>query len=242
MDRELSPKCLEKVRSVKKVLIVEDDCAVQKALRRLFEAEDYVVEIMPDGLVALDSIRSSPPSAVVLDLRLPGMPGNDVCREVKKEMPSLPIIVLSAKAETTDKVLLLELGADDYVTKPFSPRELLARVRAAIRRTSLGLAEPGDQFVFGSVSADFAKMELTRSGQPVPMTAQEFRLLKFLTRNSGRVISRTELLNEVWGYENYPSTRTVDNHIWKLRLKLEEEPGKPVHFQTVHGAGYKFVA
>jgi DNA-binding response OmpR family regulator len=240
MDRELSPKCLEKVRSVKKVLIIEDDRSVQKALRRLFESEDYVVEIMIDGQMALDAIRSSPPSAVVLDLRLPGMPGNDVCREVKKEMPSLPVIVLSAKAETADKVLLLELGADDYVTKPFSPRELLARVRAAIRRTNL--VEPGDQIVFGSVSANFAKMELTRSGQPVPMTAQEFRLLKFLARNSGRVISRTELLNEVWGYENYPSTRTVDNHIWKLRLKLEEEPGKPVHFQTVHGAGYKFVA
>lgn len=225
---------------MKKILVVEDDHAVQKALRRLFESEDYIVEVMPDGKAGLDAFRSAPPSAVVLDLRLPGMPGNDLCREIKREAPSLPVIVLSAKAEVTDKVLLLELGADDYVTKPFSPRELLARVRAAMRRTTR--IEAGDSIAFGNISADFAKMELTRGGESVPMTAQEFRLLKFFSKNPGRVITRSELLNEVWGYDNYPSTRTVDNHIWKLRLKLEDEPAKPAHFQTVHGAGYKFVA
>jgi DNA-binding response OmpR family regulator len=225
---------------VKKILVVEDDHAVQKALKRLFESEDYVVEITPDGKAGLDACRSGSPSAVILDLRLPGMPGNDLCREIKKEAPALPVIVLSAKAEITDKVLLLEMGADDYVTKPFSPRELLARVRAAMRRTSR--PEAGDLFAFGNIAADFAKMELTRAGEPVAITAQEFRLLKFFAQNPGRVITRSELLNEVWGYENYPSTRTVDNHIWKLRLKLENEPAKPVHFQTVHGAGYKFVA
>ena len=225
---------------MKKILVVEDDCAVQKALRRLFESEDYVVEITADGKAGLDTFRSSAPSAVILDLRLPGIPGDDVCREIKMEAPSLPVIVLSAKAETTDKVLLLEIGADDYVTKPFSPRELLARVRAAMRRTSRVGIE--NVVSFGNVSADFAKMELIRDGQPVPMTAQEFRLLKFFTQNPGRVLSRSELLNQVWGYDNYPSTRTVDNHIWKLRLKLENEPANPVHFHTVHGAGYKFVA
>jgi DNA-binding response OmpR family regulator len=167
------------------------------------------------------------------------MPGNDVCREIKKEAPSLPVIVLSAKTDVTDKVLLLEMGADDYVTKPFSPRELVARVRAAVRRTIR--VEPGDKFAFGNVSVDFAKMEITRAGEPVTMTAQEFKLLKFFTQNPGRVVSRTELLNAVWGYQDYPSTRTVDNHMWKLRLKLEEDPGNPVHFQTIHGAGYKFV-
>ena len=160
--------------------------------------------------------------------------------EIKKEAPSIPVIVLSAKAQVTEKVVLLELGADDYVTKPFSPRELLARVRAAVRRTSRAEAE--DVFVFGNVFADFSKMELTRAGEAVSVTAQEFRLLKFFTQNPGRVLSRSELLNEVWGYHEYPSTRTVDNHIWKLRLKLEDDPGRPVHFQTVHGAGYKFVA
>src|SRR5437870_5984903 len=225
---------------MEKILVVEDDLAVQKALRRLFESQYYAVAPTPDGKTGLEAFRSSPPSAVVLDLRLPGLPGHDLCREIKKKAPSLPVIVLSAKADVADKVLLLELGADDYVTKPFSPRELLARVRAAVRRT--GRMEVTDVFVFGNISVDFAKMELSRAGQPVSMTAQEFRLLKFFAQNPRRVISRSELLNEVWGYQDYPSTRTVDNHIWKLRLKLEEEPATPVHFQTVHGAGYKFLA
>lgn len=224
---------------MEKILIVEDDRAVQKALKRLFESENYAVEVTPNGKSGLEAFHSSLPSAVVLDLRLPGIPGNDVCREIKKEAPTLPVIVLSAKTDVADKVLLLELGADDYVTKPFSPRELLARVRAAVRRTSR--AQVGEMYFFGRISADFAKMELMRGEQRVEMTAQEFRVLKFFSQNPGRVISRSELLNEVWGYENYPSTRTVDNHIWKLRLKLEDDPANPVHFQTVHGAGYKFV-
>jgi two-component system, OmpR family, alkaline phosphatase synthesis response regulator PhoP len=225
---------------MKRILVVEDDRAVQKALLRLFQSEDYLVDVTTDGNAALEAFRSAPPSAVVLDLRLPGLPGNDVCREIKKQAPVVPVIVLSAKTDVADKVLLLELGADDYVTKPFSPRELLARVRAAMRRVSH--LDGGEVFVFGTISVDFSKMELSRQGHAVPLTAQEFRVLKFFTRNQGRVISRSELLNEVWGYQDYPTTRTVDNHIWKLRLKLEDDPANPVHFQTVHGAGYKFVA
>jgi DNA-binding response OmpR family regulator len=225
---------------VNKILVVEDNRAVQRALKRLFEAEAFVVEITPDGNAGLEAFRSSSPSAVVLDLRLPGLPGDDVCREIKREAPSVPVIVLSAKADISDKVLLLELGADDYVTKPFSPRELLARVRAAMRRQQR--VGPEVTFKFGAISVDFAKMELVRNGQLVTLTAHEFRLLQFFTRHSGRVISREELLNEVWGYQDYPSTRTVDNQIWKLRLKLEDDPGRPAHFHTVHGAGYKFVA
>jgi DNA-binding response OmpR family regulator len=225
---------------VKKILVVEDDPAVQRALKRLFEAEEFVVEIRSDGKAALDAFRTVAPSAVILDLRLPEMSGSEVCREIKKKAPALPVIVLSAKSDVTDKVLLLELGADDYVTKPFSPRELLARLQAAIRRTTR--AEFGDVFTFGNISVDFAKMEIVRNGQAIAMTAHEFKLLKFLVQNAGRVIPRSELLNEVWGYQNYPSTRTVDNHIWKLRLKLETEPDNPVHFLTVHGAGYKFLS
>jgi DNA-binding response OmpR family regulator len=224
---------------MEKILVVEDDRAVQRALKRLFEAENYVVEVTPNGKSGLEAFHSSPPSVVVLDLRLPGIPGDDVCREIKKEAPSLPVIVLSAKTDEADKVLLLETGADDYVTKPFSPRELLARVHAVMRRASR--PDSGGRFAFGSISVDFAKMELTRDGRPVPMTAQEFKILKFFSRNPERVISRSELLNEVWGYENYPSTRTVDNHIWRLRLKLEDEPSRPTHFLTIHGAGYKFL-
>lgn len=224
---------------MEKILVVEDDLTVQKALRRLFESEDYAVEVTPDGKAGLEAFHSSPPSAVVLDLRLPGIAGHDLCREIKKKAPTLPVIVLSAKTDVADKVLLLEIGADDYVTKPFSPRELLARVRAAVRRNNR--TEAGELFLFGRVSVDFAKMELSRGGQPVTMTAQEFKILKFFAKNPGRVFTRSELLSEVWGYQSYPSTRTVDNHIWKLRLKLEDDPTKPAHFQTVHSAGYKFV-
>jgi len=176
---------------------------------------------------------------LVLDLRLPGVSGQDVCREVKQLAPAVPVVVLSAKSDVMDKVLLLEMGADDYVTKPFSQRELLARVRSAMRRTVS--AVPSDVASFGDVRVDFAKMELARSGRSVQLTAQEFKILRFMVQNPERVISREELLNTVWGYQHYPSTRTVDNHILKLRQKLEKDPGNPVHFRTVHSAGYKFI-
>ncbi len=224
---------------MERILVVEDDRAVQKALRRLFEAEGYVVQIAPDGNSAVEGFRHAVPSAVILDLRLPGLPGREVCREFKQQAPSVPIIVLSATSDVSDKVLLLELGADDYVTKPFSPRELLARVRAALRRTTR--AAVAEKFSFGDVSIDFSKMEIIREGRTVTLTAQEFKTLAFLLQNPERVITRDELLNEVWGYQNYPSTRTVDNHILKLRQKLETDPANPVHFRTVHGVGYKFI-
>ncbi len=222
-----------------RILVVEDDPAVQKALRRLFETEGYAVETQSDGRSALDSFQASAPAAVVLDLRLPRVSGRDVCKELKALAPTLPIVVLSAASDVSDKVLLLELGADDYVTKPFSPRELLARVRAALRHNA---RTPDVQVVsFAGISADFKKMEIKRDGQVVVLTAQEFKTFQFLVQNADRVISRDELLNEVWGYQNYPSTRTVDNHILKLRQKLEKDPSSPVHFRTVHGMGYKFV-
>lgn len=224
---------------MERILVVEDDRAVQKALKRLFEAEGFGVEISGDGRSAIEAFKASAPTAIVLDMRLPLLSGRDVCREIKQQSPTLPIIVLSAASDVSDKVSLLELGADDYVTKPFSPRELLARVRAAIRRT-LRVATT-DTVVFDGVAVDFTKMEVTREGNPVELTAQEFKTLKFLTRNAQRVITRDELLNEVWGYQNYPSTRTVDNHILKLRQKLERDPANPIHFRTVHGTGYKFV-
>jgi DNA-binding response OmpR family regulator len=223
-----------------RILVVEDDHAVQKALRRLFEAEGYAVQIAPDGLAAVESFKTTTPSAVVLDLRLPGLSGSEVCREFKQQSPAVPIIVLSATSDVSDKVLLLELGADDYVTKPFSPRELLARVRAALRRTVRPIAT--DKYSFADISVDFTKMEVIRDGKALALTAQEFKTLKFMVQNPERVITRDELLNEVWGYHNYPSTRTVDNHILKLRQKLEKDPANPVHFRTIHGVGYKFVA
>ena len=230
---------LKPVAHMERILVVEDDRAVQKALKRLFEAEGLLVEVCGDGKLAVDVFNSFRPSAVILDLRLPGMSGRDICHEIKQQSPLTPVLVLSAASDVADKVLLLEIGADDYVTKPFSPRELLARVRTALRRTSR--AGNMEATAFGKVSVNFKKMEVLRDGVLVTLTAQEFKTLKFLMQNSERVITRDELLNEVWGYQNYPSTRTVDNHILKLRQKLEPDPANPVHFRTVHGVGYKFV-
>ncbi len=225
---------------MEKILVVEDDRSIHKALRLLFEAEGYAMEFVTDGAAALASFRAAAPALVILDLKLPKMPGREVCRELKKIAPAQPVIILSAATDEIDKVVLLELGADDYVTKPFSPKELLARARAVLRRSKRGSAV-SDQYSFGDVVIDFAKMELVRDGKPVAMTPQEFKILKYFAQNPERVISRDELLNEVWGYECYPTTRTVDNHILKLRQKLEKEPMQPSHFKTVHGAGYKFV-
>jgi DNA-binding response OmpR family regulator len=222
-----------------RILVIEDDHAVQKALRRLFESEGFTIDIANNGVTGLEMFRAATPSALVLDLGLPGMPGQDICREVSRVAPSLPIIILSAKAEVLDKVLLLELGAHDYVTKPFSPRELLARVRTAMRRSTR--TPVTETFTFDDVKIDFTKMEVARGGNLVQLTSQEFKVLKFMIQNVNRVLTREELLNTVWGYKNYPSTRTVDNHILKLRQKLEKDPANPAHFRTVHSTGYKFV-
>ena len=226
-------------RALGRILVIEDDPAVQKALRRLFEAEGYLVETHSNGVSGLESFQQTVPTAVILDLRLPKMSGRDVCRQIKAVAPNLPIVVLSAASDVADKVLLLELGADDYVTKPFSPRELLARVRTALRHSMP--AANRTLLSFDNVTVDIERMEVKVDGTPITLTAQEFKTLQFLLQNAERVISRDELLNEVWGYQNYPSTRTVDNHIMKLRQKLERDPASPVHFRTVHGVGYKFV-
>lgn len=225
---------------MEKILIVEDDRSVQKALKHLFVSNGYSAEIAGDGKSGLDAVTAAPPSAVVLDLRLPGISGQDVCREIKGKFPALPVVILSASADVVDKVLLLEIGADDYVTKPFSPRELLARVQAAMRRSSR-LATTPEIFSFDDIAVNFSKMELTQAGKVVSLTAQEFKVLRFFVQNQDRVVSREELLNEVWGYQSYPSTRTVDNHILRLRQKLEKDPSHPHHFKTMHGAGYKFI-
>src|SRR5713226_10255194 len=231
------------------VLVVEDSRPMQRTLQRLFEADGLAVEIAGDGIVGLESFRRQTPSVVVLDLKLPRMPGKEVCRAFKAHAALVPVVVLSANNEVEDKVLLLELGADDYVTKPFSPKELLARVRRAMRRgaakeavSSVPAKNVSHQVLtFGEARVDFTSMEATQGGKPVTLTAQEFKLLKFFAGSPGRVLSRDELLNEVWGYQNYPSTRTVDNHILRLRQKLEPDSANPRYFLTIHGAGYKFV-
>jgi len=225
---------------MEKILVIEDDAAVQRALQRTFESAGFEVAVASDGTTAMETFRASTPRIVILDLRLPGKTGQDLCREIKHESSNTPILVLSAASDVLDKVLLLELGADDYITKPFSPRELLARVRAAFRRLNQA-NDKVEVFSFDDVEVNFSKMELRREGQMVPLTPQEFKMLRFFLNNPERVVSRAELLNEVWGYNNYPTTRTVDTHILRLRQKLEKDPTDPMHFRTVHGTGYKFV-
>ena len=223
------------------ILIVEDDPRIQKALERQFLAEGYAVHVVADGVEALAACRQVNPVAVVLDLMLPGISGREVCRSIKAWSAEMPVIILSAVSDVADKVLMLEMGADDYVTKPFSPRELLARIQAAIRRTRK-VPKVMATLRFGSVAVDFSTMEITRGGEPIALTAHEFKLLKYFVDHTGKVVTREELLNDVWGYNCYPTTRTVDNQLLKLRQKLEPDPGRPIHFRTVHGTGYKFVS
>jgi len=233
------------------VLVVEDNRSMQRTLQRLLELDGFLVQVAGDGAAGLESFRAEIPCAVILDLKLPRLPGKELCRSFKALAPSVPIVVLSANADVEDKVLLLELGADDYVTKPFSPKELLARLRRAIRRVAEPALQvtsapsssvPHELLILGDTTIDFTSMEASRQGEPITFTSQEFKLLKFLIASPGRVFSREELLNQVWGYENYPTTRTVDNHILRLRQKLETDPAHPRYFLTVHGTGYKFVS
>jgi DNA-binding response OmpR family regulator len=232
------------------VLVVEDSRVMQRTLQRLFEADSLQVLLASDAPAGLEFFRKQLPSAVILDLKLPGMTGKELCREFKAIAASVPIVVLSANSEVEDKVLLLELGADDYVTKPFSPKELLARVRRAMRRTRQQSPTittltpkniPHEVLCLGDSRIDFTSMEATHAGQPVTLTAQEFKLLRFLASSQDVVLSRDVLLNEVWGYQNYPSSRTVDNHILRLRQKFEPDPANPRYFLTIHGVGYKLV-
>lgn len=221
------------------ILIVEDDPKMQRILTRVFANEQYSTEVAGDGQMALDLFLRARPLAVVLDLILPQISGRELCQTFKNYSSGTPVVVLSAVTEVADKVLLLELGADDYVTKPFSTRELTARVRAAIRRQR----RPTDHSVyrFADCEVDFDKMTLMRGGMKIALTAHEFKLLKFFTENADRVLTRDVLLNEVWGMNLYPTTRTVDNRMLKLRQKLEYDPANPKHLLSIYGAGYKFV-
>jgi DNA-binding response OmpR family regulator len=222
-----------------RILVIEGDAALRLALQRLLSSAGYDVEVVPDAVCAAERLRQRTPDAVILSLPRPGSSGSDLCREIADSVPGLPLVVLSGSSDVMDKVLLLELGADDYVTLPCSPKELVARLHAQIRRVS---RHPSvDTCVFEDVTVDFLKIEITRAGQKVMATRLEFKTLEFFANNPQRVVSRDELLDKVWGYENYPCTRTVDNHILRLRQKLESDPSHPSHFLTVHGLGYKFV-
>jgi two-component system, OmpR family, alkaline phosphatase synthesis response regulator PhoP len=240
LSATLNPPMSElRLPPIERILIIEDDGALRTILRRLFSSEGYEVEVVPDSVCGLQRLRQRAPAAVILGLPRPGSSGCDLCRKITSLMHGLPLVILSGSSDVTDKVLLLEMGADDYVTVPFNPRELVARVRAQIRRASR--IRPEDIYVFDDVIVNFSKAEITRAGEKILVTRKEFKTLEFLTKNAQRVISRDELLDKVWGYEHYPCTRTVDNHMLKLRQKLETDPSHPLHILTVHGLGYKFV-
>jgi DNA-binding response OmpR family regulator len=224
---------------MERILVIEDGGASRKILRRPLSSEGYEVEVVPDGDGGLEMLRKTPPSAVMVNLRHPRSSGCDHCKKVANLIPGLLLAILSASSDVADKIALPKMGADDYVTIPFSPWELVAHLRALGRRASRVSSE--NLYVFEDVAVDFAKAEVTRCGERITLTVKEFKTLGFFTKNPERVISRDELLNKVWGYQNYPSTRTVDTHIQRLRLKLESDPSRPSHFLTVHGMGYKFV-
>ena len=235
----LRPIPLERTERIERIVVLEDDSALGKVLQRLFCAEGYDVEVVAKASACFELLRQQTTTALVLDLGKLSPSRSDLCQQIARIVPHLPFVILSANSDVADKVRLLELGADDYVTIPFSPRELVARVRALIRRTTRSSSEIF--YAFEDVKVDCTGMEVTRRGETVQLTTKEFKTLHYMVKHANRVISRDELLNEVWGYHSYPCTRTVDNHILKLRQKLEETPSNPSHFLTTHGVGYKFV-
>jgi len=223
-----------------RVLVVEDEAAILQGLRDNLEFEGYEVFTALDGIAGLEQIRKHDPHLIVLDLMLPRLSGYELCRKLRAEGVNTPILMLTARGEEADRVLGLDLGADDYVTKPFSVRELMARVRALLRRTATGSGLP-NELEFDDVRVDFARYEATRGGRKVDLTRKEFGLLRLLAAKEGAVVTRDELLEKVWGYEAMPTTRTVDNHLAALRAKLERDAAEPQHLITVHGVGYKLV-
>jgi len=223
-----------------RILIVEDEPAMVAGLRDNFEYEGYEVISAADGAEGLDRALSDNPDLVVLDVMMPRMSGLDVCKQLKAKRPSVPIIMLTARGQEIDKVVGLELGADDYVTKPFSIRELMARVKAVLRRVSLQAPAP-DVYRFSDIEVNIRGNEVRRAGATIELSGKEFALLAYFVAHPAETLSRDRLLDAVWGYENYPNTRTVDTHIVHLRQKLEPNPEEPRFILTVHGSGYKFV-
>ena len=223
-----------------RILIVEDEPAMVAGLRDNFEYEGYDVISAADGVEGLDRAMADNPDLVVLDVMMPRMSGLDVCKQLKTKRPSLPIIMLTARGQEIDKVVGLELGADDYVTKPFSIRELMARVKAVLRRVSPQAPAP-EVYRFSNIEVNIRSNEVLRAGMPVELSAKEFALLAYFVSHPAETLSRDRLLDAVWGYENYPNTRTVDTHIVHLRQKLETNPEEPRFILTIHGSGYKFV-
>jgi DNA-binding response OmpR family regulator len=224
------------------ILLVEDEPAMLQGLKDNFEFERYDVDTAADGQTALKKIAEHSFDLIILDVMLPKLSGLDVCKRAREQGIKTPIIMLTARGEEIDKVLGLELGADDYITKPFGVRELLARVKAVLRRSEGSAGGPAERMVLGPLEFDFASYTALRKGQQLSLTPKEFEIIKFLWQHRNKTVSRDDLLKNVWGYDESMSTRTVDNFILKLRQKIEEDPANPKYIITIHGIGYKLIA
>lgn len=226
---------------MKRVLLVEDEPGLLLTLTDRLSSEGYAVESASDGEKGLERAAGEPFDIIILDVMLPRLNGFDVARDLRQRGVSTPIIMLTARGQVVDKVIGLKLGADDYVTKPFEMIELLARIESLLRRAPSVASPPSESYQFGPVRVDFRRAEVEREGRPVELSAREFQLLRYFIEHRGSTLSRDELLNEVWGYNSMPSTRTVDVHVAWLRQKLEPNSRHPQYILTVHGLGYKFV-
>jgi two-component system alkaline phosphatase synthesis response regulator PhoP len=228
---------------MKKILIIEDEEPIRTALEDDFRLENYEVTVAADGIEGLEKASDQDTDLIILDIMLPGMNGFDICRKLRSQGVRTPIIMLTAKGQEIDRVVGLELGADDYVTKPFSPRELQARVKAVLRRTEYGTDERADTlFRSGGLEIDFRQYLCRKNGREVSLTAHEFELLKYLVMNRGKVIKRDELLDEVWGKDIFVTPHTVDTHVANLRKKIEGDPSNPQFILSTRGVGYKFIS
>ena len=225
---------------MKKIIIIEDDPAIRTGLMETFTNEGYSVTEAENGNIGFELAKKSDFDLIILDLILPGKDGIEICKDLRNDGVKTPIIMVTSRKEEIDKILGLEIGADDYVTKPFSIRELLARVKALIRRSTY---EPGEieEVAFADLKINFKKQEMIKGVNPVKLSATEYRILHYFIGHEGDVISRDKFLDEVWGYDSYPTTRTVDNYMLSLRKKIEDDPANPKHLLTAHKVGYKFV-
>jgi len=220
------------------ILVIDDDDGLRDTIGLMLENESYRPLLVADGATGLATALTAKPDLILVDLRMPGLSGVEVCKRLRATGSQTPVIVLSAMGDELDKVLLLEIGADDYVVKPFGTRELLARIRALLRRTGQGAAP---KLGFADVEVDMEQRLVRRAGTELRLTKAEFNLLTFFIQNPGRALSRDVILNSVWGYASFPNTRTVDAHVVRLRQKLEPDPETPRYFLTMHGVGYRFL-
>jgi DNA-binding response OmpR family regulator len=223
---------------MKRILLIDDDESLCEAISLMLERENFIPIRACDAETGFQKALTLKPDLLLVDLRLPGMSGAELCKQLRASQVRTPIIILSGIGDEVEKVLLLEMGADDYVVKPFSPRELLARIRALLRRTSSDLEKV---FRFGEIQVDLERRTVTRRGEEVKFTRLEYNLLTYFLLNADRALTRDAILNSVWGFEAYPNTRTVDAHVVRLRQKLELNPCAPRHVLTVHGLGYRFL-